>query len=133
MPAYTINSITSVFQMITLVKEEAFATIQHEQGQGHLGDADFQSLAYDLLREEADNFASNCGSICAKKFVEEYGTFQALKKAEEHGYSLKGIEHEGVFYKYLLTIILFLSDEAYDSTTSSTDYDAYCEANPLEA
>jgi hypothetical protein len=132
MPSYTINSITSVFQMITLVREEVFATIQHEQ-EGEMDDADFQSLAYDYLREEADSFASNCGVMCAKKFVEEYGTFQAIKKAEEHGYSLKGIDKEDMFYKYLLTIILFLSDESYDSATSFADYQTYCEANPLDA
>ena len=127
---YTINSITSVFKMIDCVREEVFATIQHEQ-EGELSDADFQEMAYDLLRAESDNFSSNCGSMCAKKFVEEYGVFQALKKAEEHGYSLKDLQ-EDTFYKYLLTIILFLSDEAYDTATSIQSYNEYCEANPLE-
>jgi hypothetical protein len=132
MPSYTINSITSVFQMITLMKEEVFATIQHEQ-EGEMGDADFQDRACDLLREEADSYASNCGCMCVKKFVEEYGVFQALKLYNDQGYGSLNYDDEDRFYRLLLCVILSSSDESYDSVTSFTDYHTYCEANPLEA
>ena len=127
------NAYKNLSEMQTAVINEVFAFIQCEYAEKELKDEDFQNDAYEQLCEEAESFASNCGIMWAKKEVERYGTYKALKLADNHGYAIPLCnQEEDQFYKHLLEIILRFDDVTYDTVTSIDSYREYCDTNPLD-
>ena len=110
-------------------EDEVFAELQSEFGNlAAPGDAFFDRLS-DVVNQEADDWATRCGGLCAKKFIEQYGTYKALKLYDDAGYGpLRLSLGEDAFHRSLLWAILYHSDRVRDYE----DYQAYCVANPLE-
>ena len=125
------RSVTTVYEFMTLVQDEILSCIQHAQ-EGEMDEEKYREMLEQYEHGEADSFASNCGSLCAKKFVEQYGLFQALTLYKDNYGSLEIGDDEDQFYRLLLCVILSCSDEIRESLTYES-YQSYCVANPLEA
>jgi len=123
------RSVTTVYEFMTLLQEEILSSIQHD---GEVTEKQYHEKLSECEHGEADDFASNCGSLCAKKFVEQYGTFQAITLYKDNYGSLDIPDDEDRFYRLLLCVILSDSDEIRESLTYES-YQSYCEENPLEA
>jgi len=132
------RSVTTVYQFMTLLQEEILSCIQHaqegemdEEKYTEMDEEKYTEMLEQYEHEEVDSFASNCGSLCAKKFVEQYGTFKAITLYKDNYGSLDIPDNEDRFYRLLLCVILSCSDEIRECLTYES-YQTYCEANPLD-
>jgi hypothetical protein len=109
-------------------EDEVFAELQSEFGNKDAPEEAFFDRLSDVVNQEADDWATRCGGLCAKKFIEQYGTFKAMKLYDNAGYGPLQLKDEDVFHRSLLWAILYHSDRVHDYE----EYQAYCVANPLE-
>lgn len=131
-PSYsTNNDSTSIYTLFTKLQKEVFAEIQHAQ-EGEMDEEQFMDVLPEIHRNTAGEFADKCGSTCAKKFVEDYGVFYALKFYSDEGYNMCDYRDEDRFYRLLLSVLLSLSPEVRELLLTYEAYQTYCEANPLE-
>jgi len=114
---------TSLTQVIDIVRNEVFGFIQYEKNE-KITEEEYQSIVYEIVAEEVDGPSRLCNSVYVKKWIEEYGTFKALKEALDDGYPIDQ-DTEEKFYTHLLSLHLYRQDYSYDS------YKTYCEKNPL--
>ena len=115
---------TSLTQVIDIVRNEVFGFIQYEKNE-KITEEEYQSIVYEIVAEEVDGPSRLCNSVYVKKWIEEYGTFKALKEALDEGFVISDHDIEDDFYTYFLFIHLYRQDYSYDS------YKTYCEKNPL--
>jgi hypothetical protein len=116
----------TIQEFITSYENEVFAYLQHEE---ITTEEEFFDKGQDLTNTEADEWATRCGVMCAKKFVEQYGVFKAMKLYDDQGFGAIPLKDEDTFHRLMLYSILAWDTEA----TSYQAYQTYCEANPLES
>ena len=122
MPINIFNA-TSLTQVIDIVRDEVFAFIQHEKNE-KITEKKYESIVDEIVTENVEGVSQIFNPVYVKKWIEEYGTFKALKEALDDGYPIDQ-DTEEKFYTHLLSLHLYRQDYSYDS------YKTYCEKNPL--